>query len=32
VFVIVLTGPYAGYENVGLVQDGKIQFKPAKAK
>ena len=31
-FVTVLTGPYAGYENVGLVQDGKIQFKPAKSK
>jgi hypothetical protein len=31
VFVTVLTGPYAGYENVGLVQNGKIQFKPAKA-
>ncbi len=31
-FVTVFTGPYAGYDNVGLVQNGKIQFKPAKSK
>lgn len=30
VFVSIMTGPYEGYENIGLVQGGKIQFKPAK--
>lgn len=28
--VIVLSGPYAGYNNGGLVQHGTIQFHPAK--
>lgn len=28
--VIVLSGPYAGYSNGGLVQHGTIQFHPAK--
>ena len=28
--VIVLSGPYAGYSNAGLVKHGTIQFHPAK--
>jgi len=28
--VVVLSGPYAGYANGGLVQHGTIQFHPAK--
>jgi hypothetical protein len=31
VLVIVHDGPYAGYSNSGLVQNGIIQFKPAKS-
>jgi hypothetical protein len=30
VYVMVWSGPYAGYSNEGLVQNGNIQFKPAK--
>ena len=30
VYVNVASGPYAGYSNAGLVQNGTIQFKPAK--
>jgi hypothetical protein len=32
VLVDVFDGPYAGYYNSGLVQNGIIQFKPAKSK
>jgi hypothetical protein len=28
VFVLVFTGPYASYENAGVVQGGNIQFHP----
>lgn len=30
VFVTVFTGPYAGCENAGLVQNGNIQFRPSR--
>lgn len=30
VVIVVLSGPYAGYNNGGLVQGGTIQFRPAK--